>query len=349
MLRSWWILLCVAPSFLLSCGSPDGLVVPSEEASEGTALFPADNDAQHVAVALAAALGERMVAAGLKDALRASPFNEHKLVLQEYLATSEGALLLSRTANVAQMTTEEFTHTVGRLPDMDFYMPFDEHRLSWRGDPSILVAVIEDPDAHSVQAFDHHGRSVIVNSFQARSSQRPLLILHPAEPKTRRVEVRQTAGGTIQDEDESTDTEIVVIFERGASRGMTPHAMCDGEDCSGGGSGTLPLQFTVSEFIIYHHFEGPFMGDMEIEILYQNTNDEIYKVRKTGVDADRIYAIQKGVYSDFPFNFQFVMRETDFPSPDDFIGEGILFTNSIVCIDISGPSDCNASVSHIFP
>lgn len=144
----------------------------------------------------------------------------------------------------------------------------------------------------------------------------------------------------------------MVTRESSGSRGaLGAHQQCIPGEPGCTGSGSLPpLRFIVHDFVVFENFEGAFLGSMEIEIRYANSNDEVIKVRKTGVEVREPVALDREIRDYYPIQSDFVMVETDlWPNPDDFIGQGILGTSSIVCDNGFDLSECEAVVSHVFP
>src|SRR5438093_10659956 len=93
--------LCLAacsdvPSTLLGSSVPD--------AARQTPTLTIEQATQNVARGIALALSDREMRLAVRDAMRASPYVEHKLVLQEFLATGSGSKLLVATAARMGMT-----------------------------------------------------------------------------------------------------------------------------------------------------------------------------------------------------------------------------------------------------
>ncbi|HEX8359558.1 MAG TPA: hypothetical protein VF613_05600, partial [Longimicrobium sp.] len=102
----------------------------------------------------------------VRNAMRGSPYNEHKLVLQEFAATRAGRRLIESAAQASGTTAHELDGLIAQLPAMDFYAPFQAHRLAWRGGAEVVVGAAMDVDATAFTAYTADGRTV---SYRARS------------------------------------------------------------------------------------------------------------------------------------------------------------------------------------
>jgi hypothetical protein len=133
------------------------------------------SDAQAVARDLALAMRDPAIRRQVHRAMRASRFNEHKLVLQDVINTPDGANLF----NAADK------RTIASLPALDFYLPFQSHRQSWKPKADVYVAVTFDPDASAITAYGTNGQTLTLRKPYGIPAV-PLIILHPAEPKSTR-------------------------------------------------------------------------------------------------------------------------------------------------------------------
>jgi hypothetical protein len=161
-----------------------------------------DAAAQEVARAIALALGTERVRLDLRDAMRASPVTEHKLVLQDFVRTSPGRSLLSAAARASGKDLASLQAAVKSLAPLDFYVPAREHRLGWKGGADVLVAATISELAPTA-AYAPSGRSAPLALKQAQPRE-ALFVLQPAERKSARVGPKARAtGSTIQDAAES--------------------------------------------------------------------------------------------------------------------------------------------------
>jgi hypothetical protein len=119
------------------------------------------------------------------QAMRASPMNEHKLVLQDFVATSAARSIIGAAASKLRVSPDQFQRLVAGLPRLDLYLPFKQHRETWEGTPDLVVAVVYDKNAPAISAVGVDG-SVTTLRQDAGVPAVPLLILHPEEAKLRR-------------------------------------------------------------------------------------------------------------------------------------------------------------------
>lgn len=175
------VLLCTT---FLAFGCADDAVTP---------VTPAE---QEITRALAMALGDSDVRAQVRDAMRASPFTEHKLVLQDFIKTPNGQHMLdvaARTAGVERVTIEQL---ISQLPKMDFYMPVREHRLTWRATPDVVLAT-EFADTPPINGYTTDGRPVRTDFIHSSTPGRAILVMHPAEPKSIRINPQASVPGEV--------------------------------------------------------------------------------------------------------------------------------------------------------
>jgi hypothetical protein len=178
-------------------GRTGTLTGPEGEAAGSVGAAGADG--QLVARAFALALSEPEQRARVRDAMRASRFGEHKLVLQEFLATEPGQRFLAAAAQRAAVETAVLQDAVGKLPPMDFYAPFREHRRGWRATGDVVFAVTLDQNAPEITGYTVRGASRTYRLADGVPAE-PMLMLHPAEEKFRRVNPQADApGAVIQD------------------------------------------------------------------------------------------------------------------------------------------------------
>jgi hypothetical protein len=187
----------------------------------------------------------------VRDAMRASPWTEHKLSLHEFVTTPPGGLLLRAAATAAGIQTEALNASVAELPELDFYVPARHHRLMWRGTEDYLVAVGLNGQAPTF-GYDATGRPSPIDLSQPEPPTQAVFMLQTAEVKTRRVHPQYSISGlTIQDPDDGELGGLLVWTDAsGLSKTIEladladpgPLAQCY-ENCTGGGGGPLPETF----------------------------------------------------------------------------------------------------------
>jgi hypothetical protein len=174
-------------------------------------LSPAEQqDVQVVARSIALALQEDAVRLAVRDALRDSPWIEHKITLQEYLAGPGGEALLTTAAARGGVSVDALSARIARLPEMDFYVPSREQRLSWRGTPDVTVAATLDQDATTLDGFTSAGRAV---KDATRHDTGVVLVLAPAELRTERLRPQPLGvGQSIQAEGDGEEGETIYTW-----------------------------------------------------------------------------------------------------------------------------------------
>lgn len=184
VVRRTFKLVAVTPFIIAGCSDP--VTAPAHSATSATAVANKSSvrtvqsatpaDAQMVAHGIALALNDPAIRSQVRDAMRASVVNEHKLVLQDFVRTANGQNLLTAAAASLKLTPTTFQKTMADLPRMDFYAPFETHRLTWRGTPDVLVATTFGDDAPTVTGYATDGSTVTLQKAQGVPTA-PVLIL----------------------------------------------------------------------------------------------------------------------------------------------------------------------------
>ncbi|HLM68893.1 MAG TPA: hypothetical protein VK358_15245, partial [Longimicrobium sp.] len=171
---------------------------------------PEQQDLQVVARSIALALQDDAVRLAVRDALRDSPWVEHKITLQEYLAGPGGEALLATAAARGGVSVNALSARILRLPEMDFYVPSREQRLSWRGTPDVTVAASLDQDATMLDGFTSAGHAV---KDATRHNTGAVLVLAPAELRTERLLPQpRGVGQSIQAEGDGEEGETLYTW-----------------------------------------------------------------------------------------------------------------------------------------
>jgi hypothetical protein len=130
-----------------------------------------------LARSLALALGDPAFRAHVKAELDRSPFREHKLPFQRFLAAGRGRALaaMARSTGVA---TPDLAREADRAIPLEMYLPVPEHRRIWTGDANVLVATaVADHDVPV--AFDVHGTRQVLDPERPPST--PVIAVVPIE------------------------------------------------------------------------------------------------------------------------------------------------------------------------
>jgi hypothetical protein len=128
----------------------------------------------------------RMVAQGLKNPafraylkaqLDASPYREHKLQFETFLAAADGRAL-RQIAGENAISKERIAAAAKAAIALEVYFPIAEHRAAWTGDENVLVATALT-DRESPIAFDADGRRYVLDAETPPAT--PVLALVPVE------------------------------------------------------------------------------------------------------------------------------------------------------------------------
>lgn len=326
-----------SPIPLLSCllmvlfGACSGLedrqdITAVEITRSESAVVPAD-PAGRLGAALAQGLSRPAVRAGLRNALRASPYTDHRLGLKEFLRTRPGRELLDAAAIESGISRSVLEEWLEAYPALDIYIPFREHRMTWRGGQEIQLAVIdqENEGATSLRVFSTDG----VAGTLTREGGIPayaLVVIAPSEYKIRRYRPqRASAGSVIQDPDDGEAGAEFVAFGPDGTPLYSPVPLAiDPDECvspyatrdvSVQCSVLPPIDEEVSpapatadttflrSFIIHEGFEPFWDGSMEIrmEIKHHRYTDPgavrstlaTGVLRFSGIRADRTYTVER--------------------------------------------------------
>lgn len=214
--------LTVAVSVGACADSPTELVAPVR--ASGSSALSAPADAQTIAKGLALAMRNPSVRAQVHAAMRGSSSNEHKLVLQEFVNTTSGVKVLGAVAQALGQSLSATKSEVASLPALDFYLPFKPHRQTWKPSADVYVATTFDKRAPSITAYGTNGQVLQLRQADGVPAV-PLIILHPAEPKT------QSMPG-------NSATDLIENPTTLASTSLAQHNLIScGDTCSGGGGG----------------------------------------------------------------------------------------------------------------
>lgn len=169
--------------FLGACADAlTGTIEPPAGASKSLAIAT-PSDAQAVARGVALAMRDPSIRGQVHAVMRGSSFNEHKLVLQDFANTPPGEHVLTAVAAALGQSLGSVKSEVASLPALDFYLPFPAHRQSWKPTEDVYVATTFDKRAPSITAYGSNGEVLELQQADGVPAV-PLIILHPAEPKT---------------------------------------------------------------------------------------------------------------------------------------------------------------------
>jgi hypothetical protein len=171
---------------------------------------------QQLARSLALAMQDPSVRGRVRDAMRASLVDEHKLVLQTFVQTASGKAMLQTAARKSGVPLKSIETQIAGLPALDFYMPIRANRQSWQGTDNVAVVAMIDRKGPLV-AYTPTGATV---SFagKTRDQLAPFFILHPSEPAGRRVHPQAaTPGSVIEDANDGQGSERITWIPAGGT------------------------------------------------------------------------------------------------------------------------------------
>jgi hypothetical protein len=253
---------CAVAALLLIAACGERTVTPPAETS--TARVPeSSRRPEALAKMVAKGLKNPAFRAYLKAQLDASPYREHKLQFETFLAANSARA--SREIAAENGTNKDALAAQAKAAiALEVYFPVPAHRAAWQGDEQILVATALTDDDPPI-AFDPEGRR---------------LVLDPQTPP-------------------ATPVLAIVPVETDFSR--PPARVIECIDCGGGSGDVQPppppapgLYMTKSHFA--HDFEGWLKGspEFEVHILGQKaTTDSLYDYQCAGEHAGGPYTFDQ--------------------------------------------------------
>src|SRR3954447_7090611 len=256
----------LAAAALAACSDRSPLSPAPSEPTTGPA-----SAARTVAQGIALALAHPEIRGDVRDAMRAARYTDHKLELREFTATPAGERLVQAAAEALGTRRADFDAALASLPAMDFYAPFRKHRQTWKATGDIVVTYSGSDEFSSLSGFATDGTQL---SFNVRTGtpSRPLLVIHPAEEKTLRLDqASKGAGAVIQDAGEG-NLGIALVQDPMQPRAMMvdcgPDAItsCDTGGGSGGGTSTAPADTTFVDYLQVNYNDGCGACSVEVEL-----------------------------------------------------------------------------------
>ncbi len=189
--------------FAAACDSvvaPEALApreaVSTLTAAEEAAAAAVEPNLRQVTRAIAVAIEDRAVRHAVRDGLRDSPWSQHKVVLQDFLASAEGQIVLQGAARAAGLSEAEFSARVAALPPLDFYVPSRDTRRTWQGTPNVTVVGTLNTETKRGFGYDTKGQDV-TDPMNQRNQGHAVLLLHPAESKLPRSRPQPRGRGEV--------------------------------------------------------------------------------------------------------------------------------------------------------
>lgn len=288
------------------------------------------------------------VRAGIRNAMRQSPYTEHKLVLQEWAATPAGARTIDAIARAAGVDATGVAQLIQRVPAMDFYLAFRQHRLNWRSTADVVVVATLDPDEPEVTGYDTRGEPRAYRRADG-VPQGAMLMMHPAERKGLRMNRQPEGGGdVVQDPTDGELSSATMSLEEDPC--ASPWAIdCPPPGGGGGGGGGTPNGTYMEGFWFTQEADTEW-GDEELEFRATLKNsgcggctEATHTLRYEGINAGGDYAKYWDKFNAFfPLRITSSSRwmevrlyETD-TFADDSFGERTWMYNDFASSPISG-------------
>jgi hypothetical protein len=252
----------VGAALILIAACTDRTVTPPAEAPVVAASVVNAKRPEALARLFAKGLKNPAFRAYLRAQLNASPYREHKLQFESFLAANEGRAFREIAAENA--TTKAALEAEARTAiALEVYFPVPAHRAAWNGDEQVLVATAMTDDDPPI-AFDPEGRRQVLDPKSPPAT--PVLAIVPVE----------------------TDFS------------QRPARVIECIECSGGGDVLPPpppapgLYMTKSHFV--QDFEGWLKGSPEFEVHMlgqKGQSDSLYDYQCAGEHAGGHYTFDQ--------------------------------------------------------
>lgn len=134
-----------------------------------------------IARALALSLAHDELRRQLFTDLRDSPFPQHRLHLTSYLRGDRGGAVAEHMAGVLDRSPGSIRQALDSLPELEASVPRVYDRVTWRGEPDVIVVGLVDGVAGalgSTQGYDVEGAKQEVELWRG-APRGPLLAIYP--------------------------------------------------------------------------------------------------------------------------------------------------------------------------
>lgn len=171
-----------------------GPTLPSHVAESPEASLSTMPVHQQLALHVSTALRDEGARKRVLRAMRASPLVDHKLELQRFLGSPAGAGVRDLVSAAAAEAGGDLDVLLEQVPPLDFYVPREEDRMSWRGSDDVLVYSYLDDGGEALRGFRvQDGRRVEVTGDLSST----FVALHPAEGKHLRIGAQAAGPGDV--------------------------------------------------------------------------------------------------------------------------------------------------------
>jgi hypothetical protein len=280
--RKYPAILCVAA---LAAACSDGQPAPTLPAAGLDAAMSASAKSEQetlnqIARAVALALQDQGLRQRIKNDMRNSPYEEHKIDFRGYLHGQSGGILLAKMTKETGQSREELLALVGRVRPLEMYFPVKAHREGWTGGAELQVLGHLTASGDPTAAFSLTGASVPVPGKVAPAT--PTLVIVQRESDfsepldLARVKNVRDKGG------QSIGTYMYCQDEQLQSVGSEDSISCGGDIGGGGGGYTPPpptsttpryrssqgygLREVMTEYRQSGSLDGWFQGDPEMYV-----------------------------------------------------------------------------------
>src|SRR2546425_10555105 len=167
---------CAVVALILIAACSDRTVTPPSD-TPVAAISANAKRPEALAKMFAKGLKNAAFRAYLKAQLNASPYREHKLQFETFLAANESRAI--REIAAENGTTENALETEAKAAiALEVYFPVPAHRAAWTGDEQVLVATAMTDDDPRI-AFDPDGRRQVLDPKTPPAT--PVLAVVPVE------------------------------------------------------------------------------------------------------------------------------------------------------------------------
>src|SRR6266446_8118229 len=186
-------------ALVLIAACSDRAVTPPVDAPEATVAGTSKRP-EALARMVAKGLKSGAFRAYLKAQLDASPYREHKLQFETFLAANGGRALAEIAAENGT-TKDALAAQAKAAIALEVYFPVPDHRAAWTGDENVLVATALTDDDPPI-AFDPEGHRQVLDPKTPPAT--PVLAVVPVEtdfsrPPAKVIECITDCGGTTGD------------------------------------------------------------------------------------------------------------------------------------------------------
>jgi hypothetical protein len=199
--------------------------------------------------------------------MKAAPFREHKLQLESFLRSKNGATLLGRMAGLNGRGDSDLLETLAAIRPLEIYMPVTGHRESWTGGGEVLV-VSQLNESEPIVAFDRKGREVALDRNVAPDQ--PTLSIVPVETRFDQPMV-ESDSKNVRDQNGNA----IGTLERNDAK-VSKLIACD-ISCAGGGTPPPPPSIEPGLYLEFSRIldmkEPWYRGNPELEVHIQGPNN----------------------------------------------------------------------------